>query len=112
MKTNIETKHTPTPWKVSMPIGEGTIAILSEKVNAFGNFYVLEMPNRIVDGNASQQTEENKANAEFIARAVNSHQDLIHTLSNALHELRGVNANEFIIKQCEKAITQAMGKQQ
>jgi hypothetical protein len=51
------------------------------------------------------------ADTAFIVEAVNAHKELVHTLANALHELRGVNANPFIIKQCEQAIARASAEQ-
>jgi hypothetical protein len=56
-----EPKHTPGPWSVSPPIGEGDFAVLSKGVNAGGNFYVATLPNG--------SHAEAEANARLIAAA-------------------------------------------
>ncbi len=55
-------KHTPTPWRIC----DG--AILSDKINTYGNFHVVKM---------LQRNKEDIANAEYICLACNSHADLL-----------------------------------
>tara|TARA_R110000868_G_scaffold23596_3_gene94767 strand:- start:192 stop:503 length:312 start_codon:yes stop_codon:yes gene_type:complete len=69
--------HTPTPWIVSPPLGEGAIQIQSTGLNAYGNWIVAEVPDR---------TEEDKANAAFIVRACNAHEELVAALEELLNE--------------------------
>ncbi len=76
MKT--QPTHTPTPWKVSPPLGEGAIQIRSEKINEYGNFIVAEIPWREVTHH--MQPAEDKANAAFIVRAANAHEELLEAL--------------------------------
>ncbi len=61
MKT--KTQHTPTPWKLFPGVGEDLDGVMSEKVNAGGNFYIAQC--------------NVKGDAEFIVRAVNSHEALL-----------------------------------
>jgi hypothetical protein len=43
MEENMETKHTPGPWTAWDDDGTGTLpCVLSDKVNAGGNFYVAQ----------------------------------------------------------------------
>ena len=41
----MEAKSTPGPWKMFVPCGEGDYGIMSDNVNAGGNFYVATIPN-------------------------------------------------------------------
>lgn len=61
----METKHTSTPWRLL----DG--AILSEELNAFGNFLIIEQLRR---------HPQDKTNAEFIVCAVNAYEELVKTL--------------------------------
>ena len=55
------TKHTPGPWEMMPPLGEGNYSVMSSKVNAGGNWYVAEIPNG--------SHAEAQANARLIAAA-------------------------------------------
>lgn len=70
MTTTERTTHTPGPWEVMKPLGPGDYGVLSEHVNAGGNFYVATIPNG--------QHEEALANAALIAAAP----DLLAELKN------------------------------
>lgn len=72
-----EIKHTPLPWKT-----EGR-HILSSKEN-FPDF--IAICGRL---DTEPHSEENKANAELIIRAVNSHDALVEALRIAEMGLRG-----------------------
>ena len=56
-----DTRYTTGAWTVFKPIGEGDFAILSERVNAGGTFYVATIPNG--------SHAEAEANAALIAAA-------------------------------------------
>jgi hypothetical protein len=87
--SDCKSQHTPTPFDdIHGPKG-GYLRDLYKNLMTLGYF-----ESRAID----------------IVRAVNSHEDLVHTLANALHELRSVNANQFVIQQCEQAIAKAEGK--
>ncbi len=97
------TSHTPTPWKVAMPLGEGDIQILSVKVNAYGNFINAVVPFRVF-------SNEDVANAEFIVRAVNSHEELLSAMKLATHHLYATDENAKAINILLEAIAKAEGR--
>lgn len=72
------TQHTPGPWTILPPCGEGDFGVLSNKVNAGGNFYVATLPNG--------SHAESAANARLIAAAP----DLLAALRTRSNTLRGV----------------------
>lgn len=77
MKTQEETKHTPTPWK------------LSNGINDFPSSLFDEHGNHLTDVKGyGQFSEQNHANAAFIVRAVNSHEALLEFAKNH-HEVCG-----------------------
>lgn len=57
------TGHTPGPWKASEDVNS-TFAVLSDKINAYGNFIVCECRR-----NENELTDQDRANAALIARA-------------------------------------------
>jgi hypothetical protein len=69
MKTKAQ--HTPTPWNVVYGFD---LWVSSPKTNQF----VAEV---VYDEDKPQSVEELEANAEFIVRACNNHDDLVGTLS-------------------------------
>ncbi len=135
-KTNA-VSHTPTPWslgktgnvRTGLALCKGSFAIgevygtgyqggWSPEAQSDAEFIVravnshesLVNENRILGAQLGFQTERNdKLVAENVSLQ-NLREDLVHTLANALHELRSLNANEFLIKQCEQAIAKAEGK--
>jgi hypothetical protein len=68
---------TARPWKIS---GE---QIQSEKINGYGNFILLQMPLR-KEPQMQDMTEEDKANQEFIVKAVNNHEALLNACKESL----------------------------
>lgn len=72
MKNTTETKHTPTPWKYH----DATKTIRAVPAH----YWIASM--NIFDGAVN-----NKANAEFIVRAVNLHETLLEAAKDALCEL-------------------------
>lgn len=100
MPNRQERKHTPTPWEITDDFQIGKIA------NELSGKSISLIPVTYIE----TKTKHFRGNAELIVRAVNNHYNLIHTLANALDQLRYLNGNEFVIKQCEQAIQQAEGK--
>jgi hypothetical protein len=82
----MKTQHTPTPWKlIKNQWSDGDIEANAE-------FAIVAQPHpmkhklitkSIVDG----EGEINKANAELIVKAVNSHYELLEVLKGTLNEL-------------------------
>jgi hypothetical protein len=62
--------HTPTPWKYL------DYAVVSDKINEYGNFIVVEAPARNED--------IDQDNLKFIVRAVNSHDELLEACNSAI----------------------------
>lgn len=104
-------KHTPTPWKIengsayanagTIDISKGTQIIAAVLVDIKpGNYFQKDI--------LKLASAQEKANAELIVRAVNSHEILLKALKLAKHclkENRGPSLNEF--QQIQAAITQA-----
>lgn len=80
MKTKTQTQHTPTPWKLKTDDHLDGTSIYSNEI------YITSLEG---DDNPHQQklgfrpVEEQKANAAFIVRAVNSHEALLDALKTA-----------------------------
>ncbi len=67
-----EVSHTPTPWSISESEGNDLLPLF-RLVNE--------------DGEVAGQTRRT-ANADFIVRAVNAHQDLIRTVDRLMNRLQ------------------------
>ena len=93
MKTN--DKHTPTPWELHQDED-----LKSWFIWAKGNM-AASLPRR-TDG-------VDKANAEFIVRAVNSHEALLNKLKHAQARLFVHEGNSELYDEIGKAIAQAEG---
>lgn len=77
-------KHTPTPWSiVSETLVVGESGLRRDIVNVAST----DCGNTDAE-NQYERRQQNKANAEFIVRAVNSHEKLLTQLQNALDLLR------------------------
>ena len=77
-------KHTPTPWKYTGDEdGDFVIWGAGDKDNWIANVGGVIQPVGSID-------PQEKANAEFIVKAVNSHESLIQLLKSA-HEIIEVN---------------------
>jgi hypothetical protein len=63
-------QHSPLPWRLL----DG--AILSENVNDYGNFIIVESPRRYAD----ETTEQDRRNMELIVRSVNHAEALAEAL--------------------------------
>lgn len=65
------TKHTPTPWFLSGPHNDGSAGI-----------YTTANPS--VDSSVAAFSDVGEANAAFIVRACNAHDELVAALENTL----------------------------
>lgn len=95
MKTTTASQHTPTPWKV---IGREEIWGATEKL-------IADMSHSAYgDGQAIE------ANATFIVRAVNSHQELLE-LAHIILRLSFQRGNTELMRRCKEAIAKAEGRE-
>jgi hypothetical protein len=93
MKTKTA-KHTPGPWKAHDDDGTGTLpCVLSDKVNAGGNFYVAQC-NVFAD-------------AQLIAAAP----ELLEALKTLLNWANAASLNEIPCKVAEAAVAKAEGRE-
>lgn len=94
-----EVRHTPTPWKIRMPMPQGKTFLMREpKDNSW-------------DGENAAEVFDNShgtalGNAAFIVCAVNSHEALLKALKACVKEDCGMMATAEAIK----VIAQAEGK--
>jgi hypothetical protein len=93
MKT--ETKatpaHTPTPWEVHGPVKEGTLNLVDGKTSKMRDVgYGIRGVEPKMFGGTVIGIEKGltKANAAFIVRAVNAHDDLVSSASDLLKVLQ------------------------
>lgn len=89
MSQNSKHKHTALPWH--MLDGSGAYQRISIISNLSDDAQVICR----IDNKISQHplTEEDKSNAEFIARACNSHYELVEALKGAAMTAHGHNKN-------------------
>lgn len=103
-KTFKNTKHTPTPWK-----REG-FSVVSHGERESHHWFLAEC--RPDNGKGTVKVDNEKeaiANAEFIVRAVNSHEALLQTAKELLKAIKGEGmARNWGM--WEQAIAQAEGK--
>src|ERR1035438_1429603 len=71
MKPTVKYHHTPTPWKIRNVEFMDTISIVA------GNIPVAEVPKTIESLSTIGSNAEDFANAAFIVRAVNCHEELV-----------------------------------
>lgn len=85
MKIETEGKHMPTPWAIlEYDDGKG---IYPDRSLRFRSCYKV----RSKEYGTIAECGENKANAAFIVRAVNSHETLLQAAKKALAVLQGCN---------------------
>ena len=95
--------HTPTPWIVS----EDGATIKSKWITSFGTpIMVAELSGYII-GNRVQ-----KANAEFIVRAVNAHEELVEALTLVFHQAENFEQKAFDmwLEDARAALAKAKGE--
>lgn len=114
METKTENKHSPTPWHIEPKQWDhgATIAIM-----AADNLMAAEIsplnPEDEPDMLTAERDPADQANAEFIVRAVNSHEVLLEAAKEAYRAiLQGESQFTPIARKAlEKAIAQAESKQ-
>jgi hypothetical protein len=109
MSTTKEARHTPGPWRWGGAGRKGTFAERSHVVD-MGN--PPSAPFAVCYGDRS--IEENRANAEFIVKACNSHASLLAALKAARDAVRNSDAlyslPDALMEQIEAAIRDAGGE--
>lgn len=103
MTNQQEIKHTPTPWIVSKS-NAGAIPEWSRPVEILARGGASCVASRMGDG------PEAKANAEFIDRAINSHEQMLNALKHISKYLELNKENGTIAFVVNEAIQQAEGK--
>jgi hypothetical protein len=100
-------KHTPGPWQARQ---NGKIITIDGDVNG-SYYYGIAQINARGDCDKGIPSKLDRANAEFIVRACNSHDDLLEACKTALHEMRNTVAprDSFTdaVDQLDAAITKA-----
>lgn len=121
MKPKTETKYTPTPWQMEK-IGYGyTISTVDDREDMHKSICTTYLGN-----DRHKDSFEDEANAEFIVRAVNSHEALLNLLKRSLERMRLINgvvsggkcvhkdeskcANHALMAEMENFLAQAEGK--
>lgn len=113
MKT--KQSHTPTPWKVGMiqEINRGLFRELENGTKPTG-ILIEEIDDELSDETPIKQ---HKANAAFIVRAVNCHEELLEALKDIVMHERGEcdhdnieECSKVVLKIAERAIAKAEGK--
>lgn len=95
----MESKHTPTPWKVwDHPVPAGEIHI-----GATGTPLIAKVMLRDASIN------EFEANAAFIVRACNTHEELLFAAEFALKQIKKLATGDIVaaVIELEKAIAKA-----
>jgi len=103
----MKAKHTSGPWKVKeWTYGNGRESFLTIEgpTDAIARTHLLYRPQEP----HTRHVEEEIANAEFIVRAVNSHDELVEALQN-LHDACEYweNQNDPVLADARKAIANA-----
>lgn len=89
-------KHSPIPWRLGYRDGSGMGTIITEKRERteYGLLPKKEVARlhwgcSCCDSGADAMSEEDKANADLIVRAVNSHAELLEALEGLMTDLSG-----------------------
>lgn len=101
MKTLTKLKHTPLPWK-TLTMSNGSrniIAGTSEFICQFSHVDTIE-----------SIAEQAEVDAQFIIKAVNSHDELLGAAKSLVSVLRDYGYNIPLIAECEKIISKAQGE--
>lgn len=102
----MDAKHTPTPWEISRSKYKGQEHLGLRNVDS-----LTEAVWR-VDSGAGLNPARDEANAAFIVRAVNAHDELVEALSDIVHSVGGDTgfARQQRMKKARAAIAKAEGK--
>lgn len=90
-----EVRHTPTPWKFT-------------PIESWGNMAVLSISD--ADGKEVVHNTTSVKTAELIVRAVNSHEELISALKQALEYVKEQGQKPYFIRHAESIIAKATGE--
>lgn len=104
--------HTPTPWKVDGPVQEGTIDIATGKQSAMRDVgYGIRGVEPKMYGGTIIGIEKGitKENAEFIVRAVNSHEALLEA-AEYISEVYKDRLGDIAWDKLQSAIKMARGE--
>lgn len=110
-----EIKHTPLPWQVWQTLincneyGGHWIepADKDQDICISGSGGARSYTRRVID---TQIHDDNKANAEFIVRACNSHYDLLECLKNSIDAMEKFGIADGGIPAAKEAIDKAEGR--
>lgn len=92
--------HTPGPWSFhTQPFGDRISGGLDHSIQSEHGVVMLIVPPGIV-------TDEFEANAAFIVRACNAHDDMLAALKTALHAMQHSNCDS----QAEDVVRDAIAK--
>jgi hypothetical protein len=99
--------HTPTPWKLEIfeKAENGIRGIISQhsKAGSFDQiFHLLDIREDDIG------TDEAKANAKFIVKAVNCHEELVKAINTALLIL--IKPNTIAERNAKEVLEQALAK--
>ena len=86
-------EHTATPWKVAEPSRDG--------------MFIVNQDDDVVAESYPDNNQDFEANAAFICRAVNSHEELLEACRDALDILECNCAVTKCVGKCTKAIVEA-----
>ena len=97
--------HTPTPYTV-YENESGGFDICEDQTG----YLLAETCYQLGKPNAPKSKEDQQANADFIVRACNSHDDLVKAVSWAIIELQNEAPKSLIILDLKKVIDEAKRK--
>jgi hypothetical protein len=89
-----KTQHTPTPWEVDREAGDDSHVMIDSQSDVYiGEIFI-------------------EANAAFIVRAVNAHEELLHVIKGMVHHLEGgaPGLREHFIQVGKEAVAKAGGR--
>lgn len=98
-----EVKHTPTPWKIHEHDGESFL-------NGVGkSYWQIDGPQHAICNNrdCAGSSAEQKANAAFIVKAVNSYEKLVAALQNIMNGISTGAIKSDYDETMEQAVIQA-----
>lgn len=98
MKTKPEVQHTPTPWKLAESSHSRVSFIVSDKGYAIGDVDV-----------SSVTPEEAEANAAFIVRVVNCHEELVGWIKQFIEDF-GDDLKTPVRLHAKKLLAKAEGR--
>lgn len=114
-------KHTPLPWKYENKIGAGLQILASIPFKANCIEFILKDDYQVIfqmlahepwiQFASKEWKEMQKANAEFIVRAVNNHYELLKACKDAKWYLSAFPQNKVLLDLLTKAIAKAEGKE-